>query len=603
MNAAPQPMHAPDSDAVAKTGAHNRAARAPDADTIPAGQRLVRVGGEKGLSLAEKAMWRLRQFHYRSFLHGFKLRGRFPLKLLAAPPDLWPGNATVGRAVLDGRLDHIGVSINTHALRFSTIQAPAEWMEWMHAFRWLRDVAAEVDHKRGAPIVEALIGRWLEDYAKFDELAWRPDLLGERIINWMLHAPYLLSSSDQVYRSAVLNNLARSGRHLMQTAEKTPDGLARIKASAGLTVSGLLLPGGDHRMHSGALALEKALAHYVLADGGIASRCPDEHLAILQLLLTVQHVYQERQSEPPAALVQAIGRMGPALRGLTLSDGHLTAVHSSSLGRRADIELASELAGMDQTPLLNGAHSGFQRLEGGNCVIVMDAGPPPPGRIGGRGHAGTLAFEFSEGQQRIVVNCGGARATPLGLARDLRDGLRTTAAHSTLVIEDKNSTRIKDDGALGAGVHEVMALRQNSDEGGLVEASHDGYVSRYGLDHMRRIYLSGSGEDVRGEDLLMPAAKSRWRRRLSDSPDFTIRFHLGSGIEATPTADKQGALLKLPGGKVWAFKCRGAQLSVEPSLWISPDGKPVKTQQCVLTAKAGKDGASVRWTFKAGPKS
>lgn len=565
--------------------------------------RLVRYGEDRGLSLTEKIGHRLRRLQYRSFLHGLRLRGRFPLKLLAAPPDLWPGDPAVGRALIEGRLEYMGIAITTHGMRFSAVHAPPAWLEWLHSFRWLRDLAeAEKDYKRGASVVEPLVQRWLNEYAKFDELAWRADVLGERLMQWMTHAPYILSSEDHVYRSSVLNALARQGRHLVQTAEKTPEGLARIKATAGLMINGLLLPGGETRAHKGAQALERALDLFILADGGVASRCPEEQLAILKLLLTVRSVVQERKAEEPAGLTRAIDRLVPALRGVMLGDNHLSAVHGGGLTDKHVLEQALKLSGVSAKPLKNGIYSGFQRLEGGRSVVVLDAGPPPPGRVSQTAHAGTLAFEFSDGLNRVVVNCGGGRGTALALIPDLQQVLRASAAHSTLIIDDTNSTRIRDDGTLGKGVSEVTAVRQESEEGVLVDAVHDGYVRRFGFQHRRRLYLAADGMDFRGEDRLTGHKKRGLSLRGAQDVPFDVRFHLGPGIEATATADNQGALIKLPGGTVWQFKARGAAVSIAPSLWIDAEGRRRKTEQLVLSGEAGAQGAVVNWSFKRSAK-
>ena len=82
---------------------------------------------------------------------------------------------------------------------------------------------------------------------------------------------------------------------------------------------------------------------------------------------------------------------------------------------------------------------------------MLDAAPPPLQKMAEQGSASTLAFELSDGAQRLVVNCGGPGPLPADLPDDLVQGLRTTAAHSTLVLADTNSTNIHPDGSLGKG--------------------------------------------------------------------------------------------------------------------------------------------------------
>jgi uncharacterized heparinase superfamily protein len=58
------------------------------------------------------------------------------------------------------------------------------------------------------------------------------------------------------------------------------------------------------------------------------------------------------------------------------------------------------------------------------------------------------------------------------------------------------------------------------------------------------------------------------------------------------------ALLRLPGGAAWQFRCKGGALAVEPSLWIDGEGRPQATQQLVVTGTAPAGGANVSWALK-----
>ena len=79
----------------------------------------------------------------------------------------------------------------------------------------------------GDPGVVAGVAEGGDEGAKVDD-AWAPHLWGERILFWSAYAPYILSSTDTGYRSALLNTLARGARHIEANAEKAPTGLDRI---------------------------------------------------------------------------------------------------------------------------------------------------------------------------------------------------------------------------------------------------------------------------------------------------------------------------------------------------------------------------------------
>jgi uncharacterized heparinase superfamily protein len=576
--------------------------RAPD--SIDEGKRMLRVGGDTGLSLAERLSERFHRLTWRTPLHALRLRGRHPLKLIAVPDDPVIGDVARGRALLDGELAYRGEVRAIAAIDMKRPDTSRAYAEHLHAFAWLRDLSTVATRAQGAPVAEALMARWLDAHGEaIDAAAWRPDLWGRRILFWTAHAPLILSSADLIYRSRVLNVLARGARHLDRGADKVPAGAARIAAWCGVVAAGLLIPGGDPRRAFGEAGLARALATSLFDDGGSVSRSPAMLLDSIMLLAMLREVYAARRLDMPEAAAATSVRMVAALLGAMHGDRALASWQGAGPDNPDHIAAVIAASGVRTRPLRQARDWGYQRLATGTAVVIVDAAPPPVARVVEGGCASTLAFELSDGAQRIVVNCGGAQAANAALPASLAHGLRTTAAHSTLVVGDSNSTAIHADGTLGRGVAEVELGRQESDAASRIEASHDGYVRRWGLVHRRQLILSGDGRELRGEDALLPRGR---KRRVGTTP-FAVRFHLGAGVRASPTADGLAAILRLPGqgsgggsggGAMWQFRCRGATLAIEDSLWIDGQGRAVPTQQLVVAGEAPAGGAHVSWAFK-----
>lgn len=563
-------------------------------DGIEPGKRLIRVAADQGLSLAERLANHLHRLAWRTPLHAFRLRGRYPLKLLGVPEDPISGDATLGAALLEGRIGFSGESIALADLDFGRLAVSPVMAEYLQSFAWLRDLAAAGPRAVTAPIAERLVRNWLAAHGNHvSDAGWRPDLWGRRILFWTAYAPLILSSGDLVYRSAVLNGLARGARHLDRGADKAALGLPRIAAWAGVIAAGLLIPGGDMRLAHGEAGLARALALSLYGDGGLASRSPVGQLELVELLAQLRAVYHARRRDPHEAIAQALGRAVPALLGVTLGDGGLSSWQSGAPISRARVTAAIEASGVRTRPLRQARDWGYQRLSCGQTVIVLDAAPPPASRLGAGGCASTLAFELSDGPHRLIVNCGGPHGAA-ALPSELAAALRTTAAHSTLVVAESNSTAIHADGSLGRGVGEVELDRQEGEGGSRLEVSHDGYVRRQGFLHRRQLVLAADGRELRGEDVLLPAG----RRRHGAAMSFVVRFHLAPGVEVTSTADGLGALLRLEDGPAWQFRCRGGALSCEDSLWIDPHGRPRASAQLIIAGEAAAGGASVGWLLK-----
>ncbi|MBU6165681.1 MAG: heparinase II/III family protein [Alphaproteobacteria bacterium] len=577
-------------------------ARPPDPPGEDADASLRRDGGDRGFSLAERAAASLASRLYASPLHRLRLRGRFPLKLLGVPVDPVPGDAGLAERIMAGRLVHAGHTVMIRDLDFRSVAAPLVWQHWAQGWGWLRHLAILPDRKAAIAAAEHLGGLWLAAYGEYDPLAWRADLVGQRLLMVLGHAPVILGSGNHVFRSAVLAALATWARHLDRAAPRLPDGLGQAQAWCGQFAAGTLIPGGEVRAARALAGLEALLPRLVLPDGGIASRAPGDALALAELLLFTASASETIGNRAPLVFADTLARLVPALRGLSLGDGRIGSWHGSAVIAADALDRLARKAATGTELRRSGRWSGYHRLSAGRSIVIIDAGPPPPARLSGQGHAGTLAFEMSDGPERLISNCGGAVGLPVQLAPALATGLATTAAHSTLVVADTNSTRIRADGTLAAGVGEVTLAYRSTGAGQLIDAAHDGYARRFGLLVRRRLFLAADGNELAGEEVIA-AAPVRLLHRRSERP-FDVRFHLAAGVSATPTADGMGALLKTPAGRIWAFKAsgEGCRLTIEPSLWVDEAGTVHRTQQLVVSGQTAKAAAELAWSLRRAGK-
>ena len=567
----------------------------PENDEIEPGKRLIRVGGGQGASLGEQLSSLLHRLSWRTPFHALRLRGRHPLKLIAVPKDPVAGDKAAGEAILQGRFVRRGESFPAESLDFNDPALTADLSDYLQSFEWLRDLAAAATRERASKPAEKLVQKWLAANAdSVTESAWRPDLWGRRILFWTAYAPYILSSRDPAYRAVLLNTLSRGARHLDKTADKARPGLARITAWAGAIAAALVVQGGPARLGRGETGLLRALAASLHDDGGLVSRSPDEQLMLVELLAQLRAVYFAGDREMPEALAEALSGAVGALLGAMLGDEALSSWQGGNMASKRRIAAAVEGSGVRVRPLRQPRGWGYQRLESKSTVVLFDAAPPPPTRAFAGGCASTLAFELSEGANRLVVNCGGPGPAAGALPAELVHALRSSAAHSTLTLGDRNSTAVHDDGSLGKGVSEVELVRDETAGIVMVEASHDGYVRRFGLVHQRQLTLAADGRELRGQDLLT----LQGRRRRAEPIPYAVRFHLHPDVEAATTADGQGALLRVRGRTVWQFRCRGGRLAIEDSLWIDGDSRPNGGVQLVITGETPPDGMSISWVLK-----
>lgn len=553
---------------------------------------IVRPKGA-GQNLLERLSLQFYKLTWRTPLHNGRLKGKVPLRLLAVPEDPLKGSVARGQSLRMGKFHIQGFEQAFEGLDYQKLNLPPALTDYIHRFDWLRDLAAATNRGEGAPVAAQIADDWLvANGMKTREPAWRVDNCAWRLLNMAAGSPFLLTSTDPIYRSRVINHFARVARHLDQTAPRAQSHFAKSVGWAGVVAASLLLPEGKARRAVGENGLAEALRVTIFPDGGVVSRSPVQLMELIGLLSLLKKCYDARDEIAPAFLTDALGRAVPALLGLTHSDGGLGAWQGAAHIGAERIEALVAASEVRARPHRQALDWGYQRVSAGKSVLLLDAGPPPLARQSASGCASTLAFELSHGGQRIIVNCGGAALVGASIPAALARGLRTTAAHSTLCINDTNSTAILPGGQLGKGVVEVGLERRDVDQATRIEASHDGYVRSFGYNHSRLLILRSDGMELRGEDTLVPQGKPK------DGTPVHVRFHLGPDIEITPTDNVQTALLRMADGSNWAFAAAGGALSTDDSLWVDEEGRPHPTRQLVIAADTGKGGLTIGWQLR-----
>lgn len=552
---------------------------------------------------------RLVRLAYRIGVPGSALTSPFrkPAKprILATVTNPLPGYKVAGMALRAGHFLVHGAKTPINHVEFAgaaRLSPPLE--RTVHSFSWLADLEAAAPREAVAPVAEQIIAAWLnanpaQPARSSKGPAWSVANAGLRELNWLVHAPLILSGHDKVLRARILAALNDTARWLDKNVGRAEDLLGQVTGWCGIVAAGLLLPDGKPRRLYGEAGLIRALGELVGDDGGVLSRSPVAQMEAIALLVRLRACYQAVRREPPQALTTIMALLVPPLLALTHGDGSLGSWQGGWAVDGAAVSALVAATGVRTRPLRDVRQWGYQRVAARKGILQFDAAPPPLAKHARSGCASTLAFEFSHAGQRLIVNCGGAAAAGGLMPVRLEQGLRATAAHSTLVLDDANSTAILINGKIGTGVSEVEIDRRILTGEKLagatrLEASHNGYVSRFGLTHQRILILRDDGTELRGEDLLVPAGKKAKNGKVG----FAIRFHLGPGVEVGLSEDGHGAGLALPDGSYWQFRAGGGQVSVEESIWADGHGRPQSIQQIVVSGLVSRGGGNFAWLLK-----
>jgi len=524
---------------------------------------------------------------------------RPPERLLIAPQDIRTSDPTLAADIYAGYFAFGGKIINAHGRSpFELEPVSAAWARALAGFGWLRHLRA-ADTAVARANARALVDDFLSLAGRPSQIpAWEPEVAARRMLAFLSQSPVILDGADRPFYRRFMKGLGRTQLFLERQIAGGLAGESRLLAAIALAEFGLCVEGTRNLTRKGTKLLTEELDRQILPDGGHIGRNPEILLDLLPDLLPLRQAYAARGLHPPAQLLNAIDRMLPMLRLFRHGDGTLALFNGMGV---TPPELLATILAYDDVraqALTSARHSGYQRLQAEDAIVLIEAGRPPPQIFSNRAHAGCSSFEFSLGAQRLVINCGAPDANRAAA----REAARMTAAHSTLVIDDTSSCRFALHTGLQkwlgdqivSGPDKVDVERLDQPSGTMVAVAHNGYEARFGLIHERRILLSKDGKTLTGTDHLRGAKPDE----PVEGHPFALRFHIHPNVRLKRVREGRAVLCILPNGRRWLFETSAGQANIEESIFFAaPDG-PRSCAQIAVHGETGPGGTGVEWSFR-----
>lgn len=514
------------------------------------------------------------------------------------------GSYAKGKQLVAGNLQFGGRLVEAPGALIWQVKAPDIMFEQeIHGTVWLDDLAAVGDSAARA-IAQQWVGEWITRYGPGRGPGWAPDLTGRRIIRWINHAVFLLQGQSSDNSKRYFASLAHQTNYLSRRWSATSHGLPRFEALTGLVFAGINLEGLEHVLEPAMAALARECREHVDAQGGLATRNPEELSDIFALMVSAADALRAAGHPPTPDHNSAIERIAPVLRALRHADGSLARFHGGGRGVDGRIDHALASSGVKPVPV-DGIAMGFARISAARSTLVVDVSKPPAGAMSGNAHASTLAFELTSARRPLIVSCGSG--APFG--KDWQRAGRATPSHSTLCIDGASSsklTNVEGRELLTRAPGKVSIDLAFETDTHSLESSHDGYVPDFGLTHTRRLKISTDGRMIEGEDTLAALSETdkvifeRHMNKISlQGVAYSVRFHLHPDVDAQVEMGGSAVSLSLKSGEVWVFRSGpGAMMFLEPSVFLEKSRlKPRATKQVVLSGRVMEYAAQVSWSL------
>jgi uncharacterized heparinase superfamily protein len=316
-------------------------------------------------------------------------------------------------------------------------------------------------------------------------------------------------------------------------------------------------------------------------------------------LCVLRDLIERSERTVPKFMLTWIERLGGMIGFFRAGDGAMPPFNDSQEALPEMVDAALSCLSSPPRRFTVAPKSGFHKLHKGDTCLILDAGNAPEEPFGDGAHAGALGFELHDGPSRMVTSCGFSPEVDI----DWQAAVRRTGAHSTLIIANEDSAPFQrnDETALvfPVGPEGISAKRLEEADEIWLDAQHGGYKKHFGLLHRRRLFMSGDGRRLTGEDsLARPVSQGAAE---SDEPiPFVVRFHLHPTVSAS--LGDTSIWLETESGAVWRFKTSHEAARLEKTIYLAR-GIVEHGTQIVLSGKASpnSDGSAppnaVRWAF------
>jgi uncharacterized heparinase superfamily protein len=518
-----------------------------------------------------------------------------PDRLLVAPTDLRAIDPFVAEEIAEGRFPLAGCSLDTEGASPFAVELPSKaFAERLHSFAWLRHIRAQRTEIACAR-TRGIVASWMMLHGRRTRgIAWEPNVVAERVIAWLSHSTVVLQGAEAGFYRRFMKSLSFQVRYLRRIVRGLPMDETRLRIRIALAMASVSMPTRNAFIKREGGRLDRELERQILPDGAHVSRNPRAILDLLLDLLPLRQTYINLGHDVPPKLIPTIDRMYPALRFFRHQDGDL------ALFNGATSTPASELMSVlryDETggkPFKSLPHVHYHRLAANGVTILVDTGKPLSADLSHRAHAGCLSFEMSSARHRFIVNCG----APKFAGRDYRRLSRSTAAHSTVTLNETSSSRFIRSHFCGASILASAnpgEVERSEDQHGAdwLRVVHDGYLREFGYLHERAIGLNSTGSKIKGHDRLFAPEGGR----VADGETVAeARFHIHPAISLS-RQDQESVLMVAPDGEAWHFSAPGLAIAIEEDIFFA-DASGLRQSQQIVIPFSAPELAEIRWMLK-----
>ena len=411
---------------------------------------------------------------------------------------------------------------------------------------------------------------------------WSEDLTAKRTINIIYNYEFINSSSS-VKESKILNKIIMTHMHrsVLDFNNKNINELTSYDLVANLLSLFILKKIDKINIHF----IDLVISNQVDTLGMHKSYNILEHAKFINNLNEIKNIFLYFNYNCSKKIEEIIFKMTSIMNEYFHDDGTIPLFNGSNNNYTKIINDSLNKDEYLKSRKFSNSKNGIAFYSDKTKRFFFDVVQPNKDKIYNNLNAGTLSFELSCSNEKIITNCGASESTGKN-----PEYLRYSAAHSTIILQNTNISEIKENNPHIKYPQSVKFNSNSFDEFMIYEGSHNGYIKKYNKIIKRKIKISKKNDLIIGEDSII-SIKSSYNRIF-----YHIRFHLADGISYNFTNNKKNIILKTKLNNIWLFKSE-MELIVEDSILVD-NNITIPTKQIVIKGIINNNKQIRKWSIE-----
>jgi uncharacterized heparinase superfamily protein len=452
----------------------------------------------------------------------------------------------------------------------------------LNSFFWL----FSLDLRSSKKDTQNVISQWIDKNHQYNSKSWEIDIVAKRIIAWTSNSRLTYEDSSADYKNKFNSVIKKQINHLINEIERSEWVDDKMIGCAAIILTGLSYQDKDGYLKAGLSLLKKLVKFSFDNDGFPKSRSIRQLNFYLKYFILIREWFKESQSEIPNFINENIYYLGQAYAFTWQNNKIDLLFNGNHETNNFDFDDYLKKLGYSFKNQSNEL-GGYAALNSKKISLFMDVGSSPDKKFSSNYQAGALSFEIISNGKKLICNSGYFQ----NHMHQLNELSKSSAIHSALILDDSSSCKFNKTKNESSKIsHGLKILKKNivfEKNYWKINATHDGYLKKYGITHERGIEFYPEQVKFVGHDKIISKNNIK-------NLKFEIRFHLEPNIKIMKTQDNKSIFIDLD-GEGWKFNSDNNNINIDNGLYFGRKDSFVDNQNIVISGMTNDENQTIKW--------